>query len=184
MVHRRDYTPVESVIDINDDNILWSYIPGFNGYEVSNNGYLRSMKHFRKYPYGILICPVNRAPYGDSCDPMFELSNDNNERVKIRLSQLIMLAANNKYSVSGYPRHTYISDCHSRNDRHFVNKYIPPVDNTAKYAQFTVIQDGTEMPHMEYQGTQVKVPISSIEGTEFYGRKDCRVVPRFSIEEK
>lgn len=59
------------------DDRLWYYIPGFNGYEVSNDGYVRSMKHWRKYPYGILIKPksINNG------EAIFELSNDNNERI-------------------------------------------------------------------------------------------------------
>lgn len=181
MKHHREFIPVESVINIADSTILWFYIPGFNGYEVSNNGYLRSMKHFRKYPYGIIIRPVEREPYGSSTDPMFELSNDNNERVKIRLSQLVMLAHNNQYAVSGYPRHTYMSDSHSRNDRKFIKRYIPPMDNTTKYPKFTIIQEGNEMPHMEYRGPQLKIPIKSIEGDEFYGRKDCRTFVDFNV---
>ena len=49
------FIPIESVLDINDQNIWWYYIPGFNGYELSSNGLVRSMKHFKKYPFGILI---------------------------------------------------------------------------------------------------------------------------------
>ena len=153
-----------------------SLVSGFNGYEVSNDGYLRSMKHFRQFPMGILIKPVSRDPYGSSCDPLYELSNDNNKRVKIRLSQLMMLAANNQYAVSGYPRATIVTDTHSRNEKIFIKREIPLMDNTQHYAKFTVIQEGNEHMNMSYIGPQVKVPVSSIDGKEFYGRKDCRTL--------
>ena len=54
------YTPVEYVLNPYDDR-LWYYIPGFNGYELSNDYYIRSMKHYRKYPFGILLEPVKKA---------------------------------------------------------------------------------------------------------------------------
>jgi len=60
------------------------------------------MKHFRKYPYGIIIKPVDRDPYDKSCDPLFEISDDNNKRQRIRLSQLMHLAATSQYAVAGY----------------------------------------------------------------------------------
>ena len=188
MVHRRVYTAVEEAIDPLDPSILWYYIPGFNGYEVSNTNMVRSMKHYHRYPFGILIKPVMREPYGSSCDPLFELSDNNNIRVKIRLSQLVLLAHNNQYAVSGYPRHTCISDPTSRNDIHFVKKKIPMLDKTAKYGKFTVVQDGTEMPKMSYQGPQLVIPIQSIDdrlnkNPEYFGRKEARVTCHFTIQE-
>lgn len=179
------YTRVEDVLDLNDDNRLWLYIPNFNGYEVSNDGYIRSMKHFRKYPYGILIKPVKKEPYGSSPDPLFELSDNNNERQRIRLSQIMHLAMTNNFSVSGYPRTTRMRDCQSRNDRHFVKKSmkLPPLDKEAKYAKFTIIQEGTEHPKMEYSEPDVHVPVISIKGDEYYGRKDCRAICYFHVQD-
>ena len=46
---------------------------------------------------------------------VFELSDDNNQRQRIRLSQLAYLAASNQYAVAGYPRKTIITDTGSRN---------------------------------------------------------------------
>jgi hypothetical protein len=150
------------------------------------------MKHYRKYPYGILIKPVARKPYCDSTDPLYEISDDNNKRKRIRLSQLMHLAATNQYAVSGYPRATIITDSGSRNkyvknsSGAYVKVYngpgrngrkqldIPPLDNRAHYAKFTIIQDGTELPHMKYEQSKYVVPIESINGDEYYGREDCR----------
>lgn len=191
MYHSK-FTPIEDVLNIFDDARLWYYIPGFNGYEVSNDGYLRSMKHYRKHPYGILVKPVNRDSYKGSCDPLYEISDDNNKRQRIRMSQLVHLAATNQFAVRGYPRQTIITSSSGRNkfvkneSGAYVKVYngpgarkqlnIPPMDNTAHYAKFTIIQDGTEFPGMTYRQPDYTVPIESIEGNEFFGRQDCRVI--------
>jgi hypothetical protein len=187
----RRFIPIESVLDIYDTNRYWMYLPGFNGYEISNDGYVRSMKHYMKYPYGILIQKVKRGKYADSPDPLFELSDDDNKRQRIRLSQLMELAMKNQFIVYGYPRATIVTNSGSRNkyvrndNGAYVKVYngpvktsinIPPIDNNTHYAKFTIIQDGTEMPHMEYKGPQVKCPVSSINGTEYFGRKDCNTI--------
>lgn len=192
MVHQRRLIATEDVLNIFDNNRLWYYIPSFDGYEVSNDGYIRSMKHYRKYPYGIIIKPVSREPYKGSCDPLYELSDSDNKRQRIRLSQIMLLAANNQFAVRGYPRLTIISNNSGRNkfvknsDGAYVKVYngptrtkklnIPPMDQTARYAKFTIIQDGTEALGMSYQQPTYTVPIESIKGNEYYGRKDCRVI--------
>ena len=71
MGKRKNFIGVEDVLNIFDTNRVWYYIPGFNGYELSSDGYLRSMKHYRRYPYGILIQPVKRKPYNTSTDPLY-----------------------------------------------------------------------------------------------------------------
>lgn len=200
MKHRRQFTAVESVLNIYDNNRVWYYIPGFNGYEVSNDCYIRSMKHYLKYPYGILISPVTREPYGSSCDPLFEISDDNNIRRRIRLSQIIHLAQTSNYHACGYPRATIITDPTSRN-KYVKNKdgiyskvyngnklgggknsfSIPPMDNKVHYTKFTIIQDGTELPRMTYCDPVVQVPIESIKGDEYYGRKDCRAISHLNV---
>lgn len=195
MGKRKNFIGVEDVLNIFDTNRVWYYIPGFNGYELSSDGYLQSMKHYRRYPYGILIQPVKRKPYNTSTDPLYELSDNDNIRQRIRLSQLTQLAATNQFNVAGYPRATIITDGSSRN--HFVRNeegaYVkvyngpksgggrnghtmPLLDNKTRYAKFTIIQDGTEMPFMEYQQSKVRVPIKPIEGETYYGRKDCRTL--------
>lgn len=187
------FTPIEDVLNIFDNDRYWLYIPGFNGYEVSNDGYVRSMKHFRKYPCGILIKAVDREPYKSSTDPLYELSDDNNKRQRIRLSQIMHLAATNQYSVRGYPRSTVVTSTSGRNkwvqneNGSYVKVYngpavckkslaIPPMDNTAKYFPFKIIQDGTEMVGMTYRQPEYTVPIQSIKGDVYYGRDDCRTI--------
>ena len=52
--------PIESVINIYDPSILWADLsPQYNGYQISNTGLVRSMKFFKKYPFGILLEPEN-----------------------------------------------------------------------------------------------------------------------------
>lgn len=187
------FTRVEDMINVFDNTRYWMYIPGFNGYEVSNDGIIRSMKHYVKYPCGILIKPVNRKPYKDSCDPLYELSDDNNKRQRIRLSSIMHLALESQYTAPGYPRSTIMTYENGRNkwvqdDNGAWNKVyngpgvvkkspnIPPMDNKAKYFKFTVIQQGNELPGMTYRIPQYEVPIESIEGDEYYGRKDARTI--------
>ena len=38
-----------------DDNRRWICINGYNGYEYSNDGLLRSMKNYKQNPYGKLL---------------------------------------------------------------------------------------------------------------------------------
>lgn len=167
------FIPIESVLDINDQNIWWYYIPGFNGYELSSNGLVRSMKHFKKYPFGILIKTRDKVR---SEDPSFELSDNNNERVIIRLSQLQHLARTNPYAVQGYPRRTICTDIAPRNMRAFIKKQIKvqPLDNTTRFPKFTVIDE--EDQFKERMLDDVVVPISSIDGSEYYGRDDIRTI--------
>jgi hypothetical protein len=168
------FIPLENVLNIYDQNRLWFYIPGFNGYEVSNDGYIRSMKHFRKYPFGIMIKPKDKIR---NQDPSYELSDNNNERVTIRLSQIMYLAKVNPYGVSGYPRNTMMSDTQSRNMRAFVKKQlkVPPLDNTPRFPKFTVVASQNDMIDM-YKAEDYKVPITDMDGVIYYGRKDCRTV--------
>lgn len=121
------FIPVENFIDPLDQNIWWYYIPGFNGYEISNTGIVRSMKHYRKYKFGILIKPkeINNiielftVPYSELT---YELSDNNNERKVIKRSELQYLASSNPYHVQGYPRRTIITDIAPRNQRIFIQK--------------------------------------------------------------
>lgn len=53
---RNKFTLVEDILGVYNDRV-WYYILHYNGYEISNDGYIRSMKHYRKYPFGLLIEP-------------------------------------------------------------------------------------------------------------------------------
>ena len=183
------FTPLEDIMNIFDPSVLWLYIPGFNGYEISTNGYIRSMKHYRKHPYGILIKPVQREPYKNSSDPLYELSDDNNKRQRIRYSQLAELANKNPYEVAGYPRKTIICNSGSRNKfvKNDQGAYIKVYNGSKRvskkvenihYTKFTVLQNGTERPNMQYKQSDYECPISSIDPNshEYYGNDYCRII--------
>lgn len=170
------FIAVEDVIDINDPYTFWFYIPGYNGYEVSNTLYVRSMKHFNKYPYGMLIQPKKDREGNiiNPKDPTFELSNNQNERTAIKLSQIVHLAKTNPYAVFGYPRKTIWTDIASRNMRCFLKKQIPSVqlDTTKRFPKFTVIDEADpEDPYKIRMKEDLIVPIVGIDGnTTNYSR--------------
>ena len=153
------------------------------------------MKHYRKYPYGILVKPVQREPYKNSNDPLYELSDDNNKRQRIRYSQLAELANKNPYKIDSYPRQTIIGNNNSRNkfikneNGAYVKVYNGPnkgggfkgkiaEENKTHYAKFTIIQNGTETLGMHYQQPEIICPIKSINPSngKFYGRDNCRII--------
>lgn len=186
--------PLETVVDVNDPNLWFYFIHSFPSYEISSpishdiydrNGILlynkgssivRSLKSVYQYNYGILVRPRSRA---NPNDPTFELTNNQNERVCVRLSQLVYLAKNPPFAVSGYPRHANMVGLTCRNDRKFIVKKLksPQLDNTTRfYPKFHIIADEDEVlkknPNMIPVNSLVHIPIESIDGSEYYGRKD------------
>lgn len=154
------FTLVEDVLGVYNDRV-WYYIPHYNGYEISNDGYIRSMKHYRKYPFGILISP--KKSKGKIIQ--YELSNDNNERDILSLDEIKNLAFNNpRYNINGYPRKTLSTDISPRNQRYFVRKKQDNLQSDKRliYPKFTVIKEDKE----------IVCPIESINGGIYYGRKD------------
>ena len=143
------FAPVQNYIDPNSSDLWWYYIPGFNGYEISNTGIVRSMKHFRKYPFGILIKPREIDNPIDLftkqyIELTYELSDNNNERQIIKRSELLSLASSNTHQVQGYPRRTIVSDTGSRNLRCFVKKksdLSTPLTEKVHQVQFYYEQD-------------------------------------------
>jgi hypothetical protein len=170
------FTPVESVLDINDDR-LWYYIPSCNGYEVSNDNYIRSMKHYRSYPFGILISP-KRDKKGNVLhpeDPSYELSNNNNERITLRLSQILDLAKSNPYHITGYPRRTCICDTNPRNQKYFIQKKLQapePTNNIKRYPKFTIVPETEVDGIIERRLPNIICPMEYINGGEYLGRKN------------
>lgn len=119
------FAPVQNYIDVRNPQILWYCIPGFNGYELSNIGIVRSMKHHRKYPFGMIIKPKEVGDVIELFTKQFseltyELTNNNNERKIVTRTQLNQLVANNPYSTN--PRSTIERDIGSRNISCFINK--------------------------------------------------------------
>ena len=135
----RKYAAVENYLNVADPNRLWMPICGYNGYEISTDHIIRSMKHYKQYPYGILITP-KKDKNGNVIhpeNPTFELSDDNNNRKTISLSDILEIVKNIK-QIPGYPRYTWQQDISPRNDRHFVKKEQKhaPLDNTIRYSAF------------------------------------------------
>lgn len=140
MTDKRKFAAVEHYIDVADPNRLWMNIYGYNGYELSNDNYIRSMKHYKQYPYGILLTPKKDSD-GNILhpeDPTYELSDDNNNRKILSLSQIIAIVNANKNKTPGYPRYTWQQDISPRNDRHFVKKEQKhaPLNNEVRYSAF------------------------------------------------
>lgn len=147
------FIEVKDVLGLGPER-LWYYIPGFNGYEISSDGYIRSMKHWRKYPTGILIRTDKSGRY--------ELSDNHNKRVKITGPELQQLAMNNKSKQPFYPRKTYQCDDSSRNHRAFIVRDPEPVHVEKRFMpHFTVIEDDLE----------AICPIYDLSGRgKYYGR--------------
>lgn len=134
------FIPVERYINPLSQDILWYYIPGFNGYEISNTGIVRSMKHYKKYPYGILIRPREVSDPLELFtkvfdDLIYELSDNNNKRQVVRRSELQYLASTNPYYIQGYPRKTIVTDIASRNIKCFIQRQYDNVPLTEQIHQ-------------------------------------------------
>lgn len=180
---------VEQCLNIYDNNRLWYWIPNFNGYELSNDPVplIRSMKHWRKYPYGILIRPVKGKGKIAAEDPVYELSDKNNERHRIKLSELVYLVKTNTKQVTGYPRTTLQVDISSRNQRCFMEKVITNRfgnQERLSYPKFNIVQNEEDLiPLAELERLPYIVsPIESINNRgEYYGRKNNRPFSYFDV---
>lgn len=87
---------------------IWTCINGYNGYEWSNDGLLRSMKNFNKYPQGNLI-----RKYVDKKGEYFILSDNSNNRVKLYIDEIIKITTDP--SRNQLSRGQYQTDIGSRN---------------------------------------------------------------------
>ena len=165
------FTLVEDILDIESDR-LWYYIPGFRGYEISDDGYIRSMKHYKKYPFGILIQPKKNKDGQIICpdDPTYELSDNNNERVLVNFSHLKYLSETTKNKIGGYPKRTCITNTGSRNQRIFIKNTKPEFSKERFFPKFNIIRkDELEVNKI----TKRICPIESINNPEeYYGRKN------------
>lgn len=133
---RNKPTALEDVLDISEPR-KWYYIPGFRGYELSNDGYIRSTKNFNVYPYGMLLKPVSKK--GNNT---FVLSNDNNERVRISIDKIKELVKNDNFFRADYPRPTLINNISSRNQQAFIKRQPKPQpSNEVFMPRFTVIDE-------------------------------------------
>ena len=66
------------------DNLTWYRIPGYNGYEYNfENKIVRSLKNYKQNPIGKLI-----KKQTDKKGEYYEMSNMQNKRVKVYLSEI------------------------------------------------------------------------------------------------
>ena len=135
-----NFVRVENYIDPLSQDIWWYYVPGFNGYEISNTGIVRSMKHYKKYPYGILIRPREVSNPIELFTKIFpeltyELSDNNNERKIVKRSELQYLASSCPYQIQGYPRRTIVTDIAPRNIKCFIQKQPDTIPLTEQIHQ-------------------------------------------------
>lgn len=92
--------PIETVVDIRDMSIRWADMLPYNGYQISTTGLVRSMKFYKKYPYGILITPDKNGN--------IKISNSLNQVTQVNIKDEL-----NKARVWCY--HTYDTYTRSRN---------------------------------------------------------------------
>ena len=75
--------PIESVLDINDPRIVWADLgPHYKGYQISNTGIIRSMKFYKKHPFGTLVSKDNRYN-------TVTISNSLNQSERVNIENLI-----------------------------------------------------------------------------------------------
>lgn len=149
---------------------LWYPIQGFNGYEISDDFYLRSMKHYKLYPYGILI----KAQKSKDGTDYYVLSDNSNRRRKMSITELMPKAFNNQFQK---PRKTNEVNIGSRNQvildpdpKRFGGEPITP-KFTIEDDQGTIIYDsstvhGREMEKLYgnyHNGKKVTCPIFFFE---------------------
>lgn len=93
---KRSCVRVESVLDVADQRRIWYNIEGFNGYQISNDLWLRSMKMKHEYPFGILIRPSLIR----SDRVAFNLTNSAGQHVTITLDKLMEIVEKSNYITS------------------------------------------------------------------------------------
>jgi len=96
----KNIVPIENAIDIYNPNILWADLsPQYPGYQLSNTGIIRSMKFYKKYPFGILLEAGNN---------IYKLSNSLNQVEQVNINDLIKIRR--EYTIS-----TICTNPYSRN---------------------------------------------------------------------
>lgn len=103
--------PIESVFDIYNDDQMWNPIVGFKGYEVSNKGFVRSLKFFNDYPYGILLSPCNK-------NNDYILSDNHNVRRKVNIDDIYKMRDTGITTFTCTRCNGFFN---ARNQRHFLN---------------------------------------------------------------
>ena len=133
--------PVDKVFPYNDDQ-LWYEIPGFPSYQFSYNGYIRSFKSRKVYPYGILL-EFKHTSNGD----MFTLTDKDNFVRSISFAEVKGLVDNAKPYL--HPYHTFeVPFRTARNIRAFTSN-VEDINIPGKVIDKSVIVKRKELNHKE-----------------------------------
>ena len=100
--------------------MLWYMIEGFNGYEINEEGIVRSMKMMNAKPGHCLKL------YTDGVEPYYVLSNNCNKRVKITQRELLDIVFNSGLPLK--PRNENAVYMGSRNKRFYFDDTIKNKD--------------------------------------------------------
>ena len=116
-----------------NDNRIWQCIKGYNGYEYSNDGLLRSMKNFNVNPMGKLL-----KRYHDKKGYYYMLSDNNNDRKKVYETEIMYIVQTDQNPIL---RRTYETDIGSRNRLVYRPKQKINLNNIV-HPRFTIVDDG------------------------------------------
>ena len=116
-----------------NDNRIWQCIKGYNGYEYSNDGLLRSMKNFNVNPMGKLL-----KRYHDKKGYYYMLSDNNNDRKKVYETEIMYILQTDQNPIL---RRTYETDIGSRNRLVYRPKQKINLNNIV-HPRFTIVDDG------------------------------------------
>lgn len=138
-----------------DPSVKWYYIPRFPGYEICNYGLVRSLKNPSQI-YGLGTLVRFEVPSME-----YELSTDNNDRVRIKIQELWRIATKGVSELPlSYPRSTiqvstivrtpriFLSDYNTHNynfECKLVKAHVPTnKKEETRMARFTIIQEPLE----------------------------------------
>lgn len=142
--------PMEYVMDPYDTSILWFPIKGYNGYELCNLGFIRSVKNHNSYPFGTLLkfSKIKNDKY-------YILSDNNNTRRKVLLLEIQSIVSQD---TSVYARFGYVVDYRqSRNSRKFIRFDYHDKSNIVKEAR-PVSKEKVFMPSFTIQKDEIIQP--------------------------
>ena len=108
--------------------MTWYMIDGFNGYEINEEGIVRSMKMMNANPAHQIKLYARGTP-----NAYYELSNNFNKRVKVRQKDLIDLVFHSGKPL--IPREDAAIYMGSRNKHFYFDKGIYPKNNEEKKVQ-------------------------------------------------
>jgi len=91
--------PIERIVNLYDTSIMWADLgPHYNGYQISNTKLIRSLKFFKKYPYGTLIEPDSKG--------RVYLSNSRNQSEQVSVDELFNSKKQKDFNIPTYSVYT------------------------------------------------------------------------------